>query len=152
MIQLNLPSYPHKITEKSNTKYIYDILRKKYVPLTPEEWVRQHMIHYLINHLGYHPPLMNIEKTLTQVGRADILTYHPSGEIHMIIECKKPQQSIAQPDLAQIGRYNRYIKAPLITITNGIQNIAFQCSTQDSYHILPNIPTYAKKDTLPHSL
>lgn len=151
MFQLKLPTYKHSIIEENGKRYIYDTLRKKPVLLTPEEWVRQHMIHYLINHLNYKSSLMSVERALDQVGRADILTYFPSGEVHMIIECKKPQHSITQADLAQLGRYNRHIKASLITITNGIQHITFHRKHQHQYRVLPNIPLYTKRDTFHHS-
>ena len=109
MTQLNLPPYQLRVRETNGRKQILDILRRKYVALTPEEWVRQHFIHYLIDHKGYPAPLLANEVPL-QVGekkvRADSVLYDNQLRPRMIIEYKAPTIPLTQKVFEQISVYN----------------------------------------------
>jgi len=92
---------------------IFDIIRKKFIVLTPEEWVRQHVIHYLINEKKHPQSLINVEKELTVNGtkkRYDIVTYRSDGSIYLMVECKAPKVKITQQTFDQIARYNLAVK------------------------------------------
>ncbi len=121
--QLNLP----KAMLKFKGDLIWDILRKKYVNHTPEEWVRQHFVHYLINELGYPSSLMASEKLVkynNMSKRFDIVAFSNTLKTLMIVECKAPEIKLTEDVFYQIAKYNFTLKAPLLILTNGIQHIA----------------------------
>lgn len=123
MVQpLNFPSYSFRLKSKENKKFIYDIIRKKFVSLQPEEWVRQHCIHYLMKEQNIPSSLINVERTLILNGlkkRYDIVVYYPDGSIFMIIECKSQKIAITQKTFNQIAQYNLVLDASYLMITNG---------------------------------
>jgi len=122
---LNLPTYPFKITQKDDTYFIFDEIRKKHLVLTPEEWVRQHFVRYLIQEKKFPSTLLQIEGglSLNQTRkRSDILVYTNLGEKIMVIECKAPSVPITQATFDQAARYNSVYKAQWLTVTNGLNH------------------------------
>src|SRR4051812_45902757 len=112
--QLNLPPSILQYKKINEKNAVFDIIRKKYVILTPEEWVRQNFIHYLINHLKYPKGLFKLESGLKineMAGRSDIVVYDRNGELFMLIECKAPEISITNKVFEQASRYNLKLKA-----------------------------------------
>ena len=146
MIQLNLPDYPIKLGGTPDMPTIYDTLRRKYVKLTPEEWVRQHFVHMLVERKGYPGALMANEVAL-KVGekqlRADTVLYDSRLRPRMIIEYKAPDVEITQAVFDQIGRYNLVLRVDYLIVSNGIRHY---CCKMDygnrTYAFLTDIPTY----------
>ncbi len=125
---------------------IFDIIRKKFVMLTPEEWVRQHFIHYLIDHLGYSKGLIRVEFGIQYnelPKRPDILVYDREGRPYALVECKAPDVKITQKTFEQAATYNRVVKARYLMTTNGMEHY---CCTIDhdkgSYGFLKDIPKF----------
>ncbi len=148
MEPLNLPRYEIKVKKASGRLAIFDILRRKYVALTPEEWVRQHFVHYLIEHLGYPSGLMANEKQL-QIGdkhlRCDTLLYNRDLQPQMIIEYKAPSVALTHRVFDQILTYNLLLHVDYIVVSNGLQHIC--CKTDyelQKYLQLSTIPEYEK--------
>ena len=146
MQQLNLPSYPIKIKEEKGEKYIFDAVRKKYLKLQPEEWVRQNFIQYLIIEKNYRATLIEIEKGLKLnelQKRADVVINSRQGKPIVIVECKAPNVKITQETFEQIARYNTVFKVPYLMVTNGLNHY---CCTIDfntnSFEFLEEIPDY----------
>ncbi len=146
MQPLNLPTYQFKIKSNENKYFIFDIIRKKYVHLAPEEWVRQHIVHYLIEEKKYPISLINVEKKVVVNGtlkRTDILIFNNKGLPQIIVECKAPQVTITQQSFDQIARYNLSLKAPYLMVTNGITH--FNCTMDfenNNYIFLEELPNY----------
>ena len=129
MIRLNLPEFEYKVKKTSGKVSIFDIIRKKYVVLTPEEWVRQSMVHFLIGSLGYPRSLIKIETGLkynSLAKRSDILVYDREASPFLLIECKTFQFPINQKALDQLGIYNNTIAAPYMALTNGLKHYCFE--------------------------
>ena len=148
MIPLNLPSYAIKIRKEDDQEQILDVLRRKYVALTPEEWVRQHFIHYLIEHKHYPATLLANEVKL-QVGdkvlRADSVLYSTTLQPRMIIEYKAPHISITQKTFDQISTYNLLLHADYLVVSNGIRHYICRMDyEQQKYVFLEDIPEYKK--------
>ncbi len=148
MINLNLPTYNLKIKNKENKYFIFDIIRKKYVHLNQEEWVRQNFIHFLIEEKKYPGSLIAVEKQLkinNLSKRTDILIFNKNGLPNIIIECKAPSIKISQETFDQIARYNLKLNANYLIVTNGIQH--FYCKMNHDemkYEFLNNIPDFKK--------
>lgn len=124
MQPLNLPAFDYKIQSSKTGYRIFDVVRKKYVRLTPEEWVRQHFLHYLTGHLSYPQSLVRLEQRVRYnhlQHRPDIVVYDRSTKPLMLVECKAPSININHDVWGQIARYNAYFNAQLLVITNGIQ-------------------------------
>lgn len=145
-MQLNLPEHNFKIKNGIQGLQIFDVLRTKYVALTPEEWVRQNFTAYLISHKGFPSALMNNEIALIQNGikrRCDTLVVNRSGLPLVIVEYKAPSIEITQKVFDQIVRYNMVLRAKCLIVSNGMQHY---CCTIDyssgKYTFLPDIPTY----------
>jgi predicted type IV restriction endonuclease len=122
MYEIALPKIDVSIRKEGGKVYIFDIIRKKYVVLTPEEWVRQHMIHYLIESLHYPKSLFRIEGSLTfnkLQKRSDILIYDRAGLPWMLIECKAPTIKLSQKTFNQVAVYNMTIGAQYLVVSNG---------------------------------
>ena len=122
---LNLSPYPFKISQKGDVYFIFDEIRKKHLVLTPEEWVRQHFIQYLIKEKSFPSALLQIEGglSLNQTRkRSDILVYDNLGEKVMVIECKAPSVAITQATFDQAARYNSVYKAKWLAVTNGLEH------------------------------
>jgi hypothetical protein len=123
MLALNLPPYPYKIKQSGGKLFIFDVLRHKYVFLTPEEWVRQHLVHYLTGHHGYPKALMRTETGLkynTLYRRSDLLVYDPAGNPFLLAECKDVSVPLTAEVLAQAAAYNHVLRAPYVLLTNGL--------------------------------
>jgi hypothetical protein len=146
MIKLNLPTYNFKFKSKENKTLIFDKLRKKYMVLTPEEWVRQHFVHFLIDKKNYPTSLIALEKQLTinnRKKRTDILVFNTEGTPEIIVECKAPSIKITQDTFDQIARYNLKLKANFLIVTNGLDH--FYCKMDfenETYIFLKEIPDY----------
>ena len=144
MQTLNLPTYNFKLKNSQNKTLIFDKLRKKYVVLTPEEWVRQHFVHFLIDQKKYPETLIAIEKQLTINNlkkRTDILIFNSDGKPEVVIECKAPSIKISQKTFDQIARYNLQLKADFLIVTNGLTH--FYCKMDfknKTYMFLKNLP------------
>ena len=146
MIQLNLPPYQLRVRETNGRKQILDILRRKYVALTPEEWVRQHFIHYLIDHKGYPAPLLANEVPL-QVGekkiRADSVLYDNQLRPRMIIEYKAPTIPLTQKVFEQISVYNLLLHVDYLIVSNGLDTYICKMDyVNQTYAFLETIPDY----------
>ncbi len=146
MQKLNLPNYAFKL--KSNEKHtlIFDELRKKNIVLTPEEWVRQHFVKYLIIEKQYPVSLIALEKQLTINNlkkRTDILIFGSDGLPNIIVECKAPHIKITQDTFDQIARYNLKLNANYLIVTNGLEHYYCQLDIKnESYIFLEEIPNY----------
>jgi len=143
---LNFPTYKFRIKSNENNYSIFDIIRKKYVVLTPEEWVRQHYVHYLINDKGYPISLIAVEKKLlvnNLLKRTDILVFDSDGEPFLIVECKAPSIKLTQNTFDQIARYNLTLNAKLLVVTNGLEHLHCKIDhKKEAYIFLKNIPDY----------
>jgi len=144
--KLNFPTYFFRFKNSENKRLIFDTIRKKFVVLQPEEWVRQHCIQYLINEKNYPKSLINVEKELKLNNlkkRYDIVVYKTDGSIHLIIECKAPLITIDQATFDQIARYNLELNATYLMVTNGINHYYCQMDFEDErYTFLKEIPDY----------
>lgn len=123
---LNFPKFNFKITEQDGKCYIFDPLRKKLILLTPEEWVRQHFIAYLIQVKNYPKSLFAVERGLQYnqlQKRFDILVHDRKGKPFLLIECKAPSVILSDETLKQVGVYNLTIGAPFLGISNGKTHI-----------------------------
>jgi len=146
MQKLNLPDFNFKIKNSENKMLIFDNLRKKYLVLTPEEWVRQHFVHYLISEKKYPISLIAMEKQLTlntRKKRTDILVFNQIGTPELIVECKAPSVKITQDTFDQIARYNLKLNANYLIVTNGLTH--FYCKMDfknKTYIFLRDIPAY----------
>jgi hypothetical protein len=140
--QLNFEPYPMKLLERAGMVYIQDPIRKKYLVLQPEEWVRQHTIRYLEAH-GYPLSNMAVEMGL-RLGalqkRCDIVVYKNAHPV-LIVECKAPDVPITQKTFDQIARYNLKLQVPALMVTNGMAHF-FAMATADHYQFLPELPAY----------
>ncbi len=125
MQELNFPKYSFRLKNSENKSAIFDAIRKKFVILTPEEWVRQHVIKYLLEEKKYPASLTNIEKAIkvnNLIKRYDVVVYNSDGSIFLLVECKAPHIKITQETFDQIARYNLALKAEYLMITNGINH------------------------------
>jgi hypothetical protein len=143
---LNLPPHPFKLTEQNGQLYIFDILRKKLLLLTPEEWVRQHFVQYLMQVKGYPKTLIKLEGGLKVNGmakRSDIVVFNKMGQKALMVECKAPGVAITQKVFDQIALYNITHRIPLLAVSNGLQHyycaIDFEIS---SYRFIEELPAY----------
>jgi hypothetical protein len=146
MLKLNFPTYPFRFKNSENKVSIFDEIRKKFIILTPEEWVRQHVFHYLINEKKYPKSLINVEKVLTinkLRKRYDVVVFNPDGSIHILVECKAPEVKISQATFDQIARYNMTMKARFLNVTNGLNHYYCQMDFEnEKYEFLQSLPDY----------
>jgi hypothetical protein len=144
MQQLNLPEYSLKVKNENGKTFVFDPIRKKFVVLTPEEWVRQHFIQYLIQEKNYPASLMAVEKQLmvnSQPRRFDLLIYNRKGLPHAVVEFKAPEVKISQETFDQVVRYNMTLKVKQIIVSNGMQHFACEIDYEkNSYSFLKEIP------------
>lgn len=145
MQELNLPFYNITFKEENGKQFIYDDIRKKYLSLTPEEWVRQNFIKYLISEKNVPASLIVIEKglKLNELSkRADILIYKDYSPI-LLVECKAPKVKITQDTFDQISRYNLTFKVPYLIVTNGLNHYCCKIDfDKNSYTFLEEIPDF----------
>lgn len=146
MQNLNFPKYNFRFKSNENKTLIFDIIRKKFVVLTPEEWVRQHTIHFLTSEKKYPISHINVEKQLQlndTVKRYDIVVFNKDGTIKIIVECKAPSIKTNQQTFDQIARYNLVLKSETLMVTNGLEH--FFCTmdfTNKRYLFLKDLPSY----------
>ncbi len=145
---LNLPTYIFKTKRQGQITKIFDTIRRKYVTLTPEEWVRQNFIQYLIHEKKYPASLLAIEipiKLNKLKKRGDIVAFDNKGLHVLLVECKAPEVKLTQNVFDQIARYNLSLNVKYLVVTNGLEHY---CCLMDhankSYLFLENIPTYNK--------
>lgn len=123
MDKLIFPPFECRTTTQDGKTSIFDIIRRKYIVLTPEEWVRQHLIHFLINQMKYPKSLISIEdglKVNKMVKRSDVITYNQKGETFLLVECKSSKVKLTQKSMDQVSNYNQNYKAKFLAITNGL--------------------------------
>ena len=146
MQKLNFSSYAFKLKYSENKTLIFDIIRKKYVILTPEEWVRQHVVHFLLKEKNYPISLITVEKQLkinTRIKRTDIVVFNKQGTPEVLIECKAPSVKITQATFDQIARYNLTANSKYLMVTNGLAHYFCQIdSIRETYIFLEDIPSY----------
>ena len=146
MQELNLPKYQFKFKEVDKKLQIFDAFRKKYVVLTPEEWVRQNFLHYLVTEKKYSPSLIALEQSLKYnqlQKRADVLIYDKTGIPLLMVECKAPDVKISQDTFDQIARYNMSFKVSYLVVTNGMDHFCCKMDyTDNSYQFLEEIPGF----------
>jgi len=146
--QLNFPKYNFRFKSKKNKTLIFDIVRKKFIVLNPEEWVRQHVIHLLISEKKYPLSHINVEKQLKlndTIKRYDIVVFNSNGSIKIIVECKAPKIKIDQKVFDQIARYNFVLQANYLLVTNGIEHYTCQMDYEkETYLFLKELPSYKK--------
>ena len=150
METLNFEHYPLSIKNKENKRYIFDVIRKKDFLLTPEEWVRQHCIHFLLHDRKFPISLVNVEKSITVCGRTkryDIIVFKPNGKVQVLVECKAPNIPLNQAVFDQIARYNLQIDSDYLMVTNGLQHVYCKLDYENkTYHFLPELPIYAREE------
>ncbi|SHG25093.1 Type I restriction enzyme R protein N terminus (HSDR_N) [Flavobacterium segetis] len=146
MQQLNFPNYQFRFKNSENKVAIFDQIRKKFIILTPEEWVRQHVIQFLLIDKNYPISLINVEKVLKVNGlrkRYDVVVYNPDGSIFILIECKAPEIKTSQSTFDQIARYNMSMKAHYLMVTNGLNHYFCQMDYEnEKYQFLTDLPLY----------
>ena len=146
MNQLNLPAAELQIIQRENKPYIFDILRKKYIQITPEEWVRQHFVHFLINNKAYPKSLMANEVLLhlnTMQRRCDTVVYQRDLNPCVIVEYKAPTIPITQQVFNQISRYNFVLQVDYLIVSNGLNHYCCKINyDQKSYTFLQEIPSF----------
>lgn len=147
MQQLNLPSYQLKTREVDKKQEVFDIIRKKYIVLNPEEWVRQQFIQYLIHEKNYPPSLISIEKGVRVLGmykRFDAVVAGKAGEPIALIEFKSPEVKISQKTFEQIARYNMQLKVRFLIVSNGMKHYCCVVNYLNrTYSFIEDIPNYA---------
>lgn len=145
-IPLNLPAYPFKIKEEDGSVFIFDDIRKKFLLLTPEEWVRQHVVKFLIHEKNYPKSLIKLEgglKLNTLQKRTDILIFDSSGKRVVLVECKAPSIKITQKVFDQIARYNFVHRTGCLIVSNGMQHYCCEVNFDEkTYRFIPEIPDY----------
>jgi len=146
MERLNLPTYDYELRNQDGRVVILDTIRKRFVTLTPEEWVRQHFVQYMINHLDFPCGLIGIEVSIPireRHYRADIVGYDRQVVPLLLVECKRPSVKLNQDVFNQIGYYNIGFNVPYLVITNGMEHYCCLINHSDqSYQFLDAIPSY----------
>ncbi len=142
MIQLNLPTFDYKLTKIEGKPYIFDPIRRKYVAASPEEWVRQHVLNWLMVVHQYPRSLIKSESGL-QVNRlskrTDIVVYDRAAKPFLLVECKAPNILLSDDTFGQAVNYNKTLKAPYILLSNGIEHLIFE-TTNGSFCPIQNLP------------
>ncbi len=147
MVELNLPEYEHKVKHRDDGSWIiWDRLRERWVALTPEEWVRQHFVEWLISEKKFPAALMGNEVSLTQNGiarRCDTVVADRTGQPLVIVEYKAPNINITQKTFDQIVRYNIVLHAKYLIVSNGLKHYCCLIDYETSkYRFLETIPCY----------
>ncbi|WP_194850541.1 type I restriction enzyme HsdR N-terminal domain-containing protein [Nonlabens antarcticus] len=146
MKALRLPPANFRVKSTEKGRFIFDPIRKKFVSLQPEEWVRQHIIHWLRDFKKFPISLINVEKQLVVAGtskRYDIIVFNPDGSIHIIIECKAPEISINQNAFDQIAKYNLVANASYLMVSNGMEHYFCTMDYKNKrYDFIKDLPEY----------
>ncbi len=144
-IKLNLPEYTYKAIYKDEKTYIFDFIRKKYVLLSDEEWVRQHLINFL-KLKGYPIGLIQVEKKLIVkrlTKRIDILVYNRQLHPFLLVETKSHRNKLDEKTFFQISRYNLALKVPFLMLSNGIQHFIYKVDYKNQTYIpLEKLPAF----------
>ena len=147
--ELNLPKYDFRFREEKGKKQIFDNFRKKFIALTPEEWVRQNFLYYLNKEKNFPAGRIAVEKEIDINGlkrRYDALIFDQNFEAQFIVECKAPHIKIDESVLEQIIAYNYKIKAPFLLLSNGLSHFCIQVDLENKrYQFLKEIPNYTEQ-------
>ena len=143
---MNFPTYSFRFKNSENKTAIFDEIRKKFILLTPEEWVRQHTVQFLLQDKKFPKSYINVEK-LIKINdlskRYDVVVFQPNGEIYLLIECKAPEVQITQQTFDQIARYNLVLNAKYLMVTNGLNHYFCQMDFEnEKYIFLKELPDY----------
>ena len=148
MQNLNFPSFDFRFKNSENKVSIFDEIRKKFILLNPEEWVRQHTVQFLLHEKKYPKSYLNVEKVIKLneiTKRYDIVVFRPDGSLFLLIECKAPEVKITQDTFDQIARYNMKLKARYLMVTNGLNHYFCQMDFEkEQYTFLKELPKYMK--------
>lgn len=146
MQKLNFQEFEFRFKSSENKLSIFDVIRKKFVLLTPEEWVRQHVVHDLLYNKNYPMSLISVEKIVkinTMNKRYDVVVFNSKAEIQLLVECKAPSIKITQETFDQIARYNFELRAKYLYVTNGLNHYYCQMDyINQQYVFLPQLPDY----------
>ncbi len=146
MQKLNFPAYSFRFKNSENKAAIFDEIRKKFIILTPEEWVRQHVVQFFLQEKKYPKSYINVEKVLkinNLKKRYDLVVFNPDGSIFILVECKAPEIKISQNTFDQIARYNMTLNAQYLMVTNGHNHYFCQMDYQKKcYHFMPELPSF----------
>ncbi|KAB1154867.1 type I restriction enzyme HsdR N-terminal domain-containing protein [Flavobacterium luteum] len=151
MQPLNFSSYNFRFKNSENKVAIFDEIRKKFIILTPEEWVRQHVVQFLLQEKKYPKSHINVEKLLKindVKKRYDVVVFNADGSIRILIECKAPEIKIAQNTFDQIARYNLTLRAEFLMVTNGHNHYFCQMDfDNEKYHFMKELPHFETNTT-----
>tara|TARA_B100001059_G_C17718851_1_gene519514 strand:+ start:258 stop:692 length:435 start_codon:yes stop_codon:yes gene_type:complete len=143
MFKLNFPNFEFRLKNRDNKSYIFDIIRKKYILLTPEEWVRQHVVSYLINH-GVSKNHIGVEKKIIinkLTKRFDVVVFRRDGSVKLLVECKAPNIKISQKVFDQTSIYNKNLNSEFMMITNGLVHYFFKIdNSRKTYNFINEFP------------
>jgi hypothetical protein len=146
MQKLNFPIYSFRFKNSENKVAIFDEIRKKFIILTPEEWVRQHVVKFLIEEKKYPKSYINVEKLIKVNGlnkRYDVVIFQPNGALSLLVECKAPEIKITQTTFDQIARYNMTLKADYLMVTNGLNHYFCKMDFEnEKYTFLEELPEF----------
>jgi hypothetical protein len=149
MQKLHFPTYTFRFKNSENKIAIFDEIRKKFILLTPEEWVRQHVVQFLLQEKNYPKSHINVEK-LIKINdlnkRYDIVVYQPNGELFLLIECKAPEVKITQNTFDQIARYNLVLNAKYLMVSNGLNHYFCKMDFEnEKYVFLEELPSFENR-------
>lgn len=149
MQKLQFPTYTFRFKISENKIAIFDEIRKKFILLTPEEWVRQHVVQFLLQEKNYPKSYINVEKLIkinSLTKRYDIVVYQPNGELFLLIECKAPEVKITQETFNQIARYNLVLNAKYLMVSNGLNHYFCQMDFEnEKYVFLEELPSFENR-------
>ena len=137
-----------RLKTEGDRSFIFCQVRKKYLVLTPEEWVRQNLVSYLNKDLGYPLSLMKIERQVkggARIKRADLIICNNTGKAHILVECKAPGEKLTKETFFQLGRYNRHVEAALLLISNGMDHFCCRITEENEFKFLDTIPAAASQ-------
>ena len=149
MQKLQFPTYTFRFKNSENKIAIFDEIRKKFILLTPEEWVRQHVVQFLLQEKNYPKSYINVEKLIkinSLTKRYDIVVYQTNGELFLLIECKAPEVKINQETFNQIARYNLVLNAKYLMVSNGLNHYFCQMDFEnEKYVFLEELPSFENR-------
>ncbi len=145
MENLSFPPFDYRLKRQGDTPFIYDVIRRRFVTLTPEEWVRQHLVHYLIRHKACPFGLIALEKEIDLYGRPqrfDVVVYSRQGNPWLLVECKAPSVPLTSRVFDQAFRYNLALAAPYVAVTNGIRHHCLRLDAGAAPVFLDDFPQF----------
>jgi len=152
MKQLQFPAYSFRFKNSENKVAIFDEIRKKFIIITPEEWVRQHVVQFLLQDKKYPKSHINVEKLLKINDlnkRYDVVVYNPDGSIFILVECKAHEIKISQHTFDQIARYNMTLNAEYLMVTNGLNHYFCKMDYEnEKYDFLSELPEYQSLNSI----